>query len=273
MPRIYLFVLFSALAFGQDREVNFYSEAKEAALGAQIARQIRIEKRALGSAAVEDYADRIGRTLAPQLPEYGPGYRFEVFAGAGSRLRAPDMVPGGYIFVPAELLLAVESEAEFAGMLAHSMAHSAARHGTRMAARGKITDLSSIPLIFMGGWTGLHGSEMALAVPLGFLSFLREYELEADRMAVQAMARAGYDPAALVRYIERMQTDPTTDKSRKFSPLPPREERLAGLSQAIAELPKLKYYRNTGQYEGIREEVRGLLQVQPPTVRPPTLRR
>jgi len=52
-------------------------------------------------------------------------------------------VPGGYLFIPANLFLAAGDEAEFAGMLAHSMAHIVARHGTRQAIRGQRAVLST----------------------------------------------------------------------------------------------------------------------------------
>jgi predicted Zn-dependent protease len=270
MLRMYLLVLLTGVAFGQDplasRGVNFYSLAKEAALGAQLAEQIRIEKKMLESAVVEAYVASIGRALAVHLPEYAPGFRLEVFAGPGSLLRTPDALPGGYVFVPTGLLLAAESEPEFAGMLAHSMAHAAARQGTRLATRGQMLKLSSVPLLFMGGTTGSHASQAALAIPLGFLSFMRKNELQADRMAVQAMARSGYDPAALVRYIERMQVASPQESSAR-SPLPPSDARLSELRQAIAELPPLAYPASTGEYERVREEVRGALQVRPPTLR------
>jgi predicted Zn-dependent protease len=59
-----------------------------------------------------------------------------------------------------------------AGVMAHEIAHGAARHGTRQATRGQIINYASLPLIFMGGWTGYAIYQGAgLAIPLGFLTF------------------------------------------------------------------------------------------------------
>ena len=63
-------------------------------------------------------------------------------------------LPGGFFFVNTGVLLNADSEAELAGVMAHEIAHVAARHGTRQATRGQIINYASIPLIFMGGWTG-----------------------------------------------------------------------------------------------------------------------
>lgn len=237
-----------------SKSVNFYSKEKEAALGAQLAEEFRKSTRLLDSAAAREYIGSVGREFAPQLPAGGPTYTFEVLAEYGSPLREPVVLPGGYIFVPAGLFLAAENEAEFVGMVAHAMAHVAARHATRMATRGQLVSTSSIPLVFMGGWSGMHGSESN--VPIGFLSFLRAFELEADWLAVQTMALAGYEPSALLRYIDRMQTGAI---GQLHSPLPPRERRIASLKQAIAELPPRDYSSGSGQFERSQKEVRGLV--------------
>ena len=128
-------------------------------------------------------------------------------------------IPGGHIFVPASLILAVDNEAELTGMLAHSMAHIAERHGTRMAGRGQVANASNIPLIFMGG------SHDRALVPARFLKIRRDYELDADRVAVKIMAAAGFDPAALLEYIRRTQR--ALRAKPGMSALPPREERIS----------------------------------------------
>ena len=249
------------------RDVNLYTGQKEAALGAQLAQEVRRHSTALELPAAQEYVERIGRELATKLPNE-PKHTFEVTGAPGSHMREPFVLPGGYIFIPATLFLTAQTEAEFAGMLAHSMAHAALRHGTRQATRGVAVNYTSIPLIFVGGWSGIHGSDDALAVPLGFLKFMREYELEADRVGAQATARAGYDPAALVRYVDRMQVD---KQPAERSALPAREERLGHLERTIRELPQRQYTAESADFEQVREAVRAAAADSPR--KPPTLRR
>ena len=71
-------------------------------------------------------------------------------------------LPGGFFFVNSGLILKADNESELAGVMAHEIAHIAARHGTRQATRGQVINLASIPLIFMGGWTG-YGIRQARA--------------------------------------------------------------------------------------------------------------
>ena len=82
-----------------------------------------------------------------------------------------------------------------------------ARHGTRQATRGTIINYASIPLIFMGGWTGYAIRQGAgLAIPLGFLTFSRGFEKEADFLGLQYLYKSGYDPTAFVDFFEKIQS-------------------------------------------------------------------
>jgi hypothetical protein len=116
-------------------------------------------------------------------------------------------LPGGFMFVNTGLIMRADNEAELAGVLAHEIAHVAARHGTRQATRGQLINYGTIPLIFMGGWAG-YGVRQAitLAVPLGFLKFSRNMEAEADLLGLQYMYKSGYDPTEFVNFFERIQT-------------------------------------------------------------------
>ena len=115
--------------------------------------------------------------------------------------------PGGFFFVQSGLILKSENEAELAGVMAHEIAHVAARHGTRQATRGEIAQLATIPLIFMGG-AAAYGIYQAsgLIIPVSFLKFSRTFEAEADYLGVQYMYKAGYDPTAFVDFFEKIQT-------------------------------------------------------------------
>jgi predicted Zn-dependent protease len=219
-----------------DRGVNFYSLEKERALGAQLAAEYRRSVTAIESAAVNAYLTDLGRRIAARAQGPDFTYTFEL-VDDNTLLNEAPAFPGGAIFVPAQLILAAKSEDELAGMMAHSIAHVAARHGTKQATKGATSTIGSAPLIMMAGWTGYairQGS--ALAVPLGFLQFQRASELQADSLAVQAMAAAGYNPASLADYVER--TQPVDGlPAPVFRPLPDRDSRIAAIRAAIQNLP------------------------------------
>jgi predicted Zn-dependent protease len=164
--------------------------------------------------------------------------------------------------VPSSLILAVKDEDELAGMLAHAIAHVASRNGTRLASKTELVNMASVPLIYMGGWTG-----QSLAIPLGMLHIWRRYELDADRLAARKMAAAGYDPAALARYIERVQA-PDAVQLKMWSSLPPRSQRVEAIRAVTRDLPA-QVYGPHESLEKVQDEVRRMTAGTPKA--PPTL--
>ncbi len=243
-------LLSSLTVVAQDQQVgqgpNSYSRAREAALGASLAQRVQRTATPLNSPAALEYVQRLGAKLAAQLPEARFSYTFAVTASDQSNvLHEPLSLVGGYIFVPANLLLAAQDEAEFAGMLAHAMAHVASWHGTRSASRGEISQMSAIPLIFYGGWTGFGARQ---ATPASFLQFERQYEQEADTIAIKTMSTAGYAPLALVRYFGRVWTDTAPDSDS-------RNVRIAAMRKAIQQLAPST---SNDEFLGIQEQLRAL---------------
>jgi predicted Zn-dependent protease len=112
--------------------------------------------------------------------------------------------PGGYVFVPAALFLGAQDEAEFAGMLAQAM-----HFGALQVTRGQAAQPARIPLIIIMGRGCSEGQMIPMVRGQTNPRAAHGMVLEADALAVQTMARAGFDPAALVRYIEGVQPSNT----------------------------------------------------------------
>ena len=90
-------------------------------------------------------------------------------------------LPGGFFYVNSGLILEADEEAELAWVMAHEIAHVAARHGTEQYSKAELFNYASIPLIFVGGPVGYGVRPAAgLLVPLQFLQFSRAAETEAD---------------------------------------------------------------------------------------------
>ena len=228
---------------------DFYSTEKEAALGARLAEQVRSNTTVIDNAAVNDYVAQVGAKLRDGLD--GPVYQFTftmIADDRGGATHEPLALPGGYVFVPANLMLTAQNEAEFAGMLAHAMAHVKAR--LRQARAGQVVNAGSVPLVFLGGgWVG----ETQFAVPSGMLPKQRGFELEADAQAIQAMGRAGWAPKALEEYIGRQQRD---GGPGPFSQLPTRSTRIEEMEKAIGSLPAGDYVLTTSAFASAQTALR-----------------
>jgi predicted Zn-dependent protease len=172
-------------------------------------------------------------------------------------------LPGGFFFVNSGLILKADSEAELAGVMAHEIAHVAARHGTKQATRGEIAQLATIPLIIMtyGTWTGYGIYQAAsILVPIGFLKFSRGFESEADMLGLEYMYKAGYDPTAFVDFFEKIQTmekrKPGT-MAKVFSTHPPTDDRIKAAQKNIQEIlvAKPEYVITTSEFNDVKNRM------------------
>jgi predicted Zn-dependent protease len=237
--------------------VNFYSIEKEIALGKQMAEEVEREGRLVYDERVTEYVNRLGQNIVRNSDAKVP-FTIKVLDSEDVNAFA---LPGGFMFVNTGLILKAENEAELAGVLAHEIAHVAARHGTKQATRGQLINYASIPLIFMGGWAGYAIRQAAtLAIPMGFLEFSRTMETEADRLGLEYVYKSGYDPLAFVDFFEKIQV---TEKRRPgtiakvFSSHPMTNDRIRHAQQEIQNTlkPMDEYVLDTSEFHEVRERL------------------
>src|SRR2546428_5633123 len=130
--------------------VNFYSLEKEIALGKQLAQEVERQAQIIDDPVIAEYVNRVGQKLVRDSDAKVP-FTIKVLDSEEVNAFA---LPGGFFFVNSGLILKADSEAELAGVMAHEIAHVAARHGTKQATKGEIINIASIPLTFNGGWAG-----------------------------------------------------------------------------------------------------------------------
>lgn len=237
--------------------VNFYSIEKEIALGKQLAQEVERQAKIVDDPIIAEYVNRVGQNLVRNSDAKIP---FTIKVIDAEEINA-FALPGGFFFINTGIILAADSEAEMAGVMAHEIAHVTARHGTRQATRGTLVNYASIPLIFMGGWTGYAIRQGAgLAIPLGFLTFSRAFEEEADLLGLQYLYKSGYDPTAFVDFFEKIQTKekrkPGT-MAKVFSSHPPTGDRITKAQKNIQEIltEKPEYVVTTSEFNEVKERL------------------
>jgi predicted Zn-dependent protease len=241
--------------------VNWYSLEKEIAMGKALAQDIERQAKIVDDPIVAEYVNRVGQNLVRNSDVKVP-VTIKVIDAEEVNAFA---LPGGFFFVNTGLLLRAETEAEMAGVMAHEIAHIAARHGTRQATRGNIVNLATIPLIFMGGWAGYGVRQAAsVLVPIGFLSFSRGFESEADLLGLQYLYKAGYDPTAFVDFFEKLQSDekrkPGT-MAKVFASHPPTDDRIKDSQKNIQEILEAKpeYVVTTSEFNDVKTRLATLM--------------
>jgi len=240
--------------------VNFYSIEKEIALGKGLAQDVERQAKIINDPVIAEYVNRVGQNLVRNSDAKVP-FTIKVIDSEEVNAFA---LPGGFFFVNSGLILKAENEAELAGVMAHEIAHVAARHGTRQATRGEIANLATIPLIFMGGWAGYGVRQAAsVLVPVGFLKFSRGFESEADMLGLEYMYKAGYDPTAFVDFFEKIETlekrKPGT-MAKVFSTHPMTDDRIRNAQKNIQELlvSKPEYVVTTSEFNDVKARLAAL---------------
>jgi len=236
---------------------NFYSIEKEIALGKQLAQEVERQAKIIDDPIVAEYVNRVGQNIVRNSDAKVP-FTIKVVEDESINAFA---LPGGFFFVNTGLILKADNEAELAGVMAHEIAHVAARHGTRQATKAELANYMSIPLIFMGGWAGYGIRQAAgLLVPMSLLKFSRGYESEADMLGLQYMYKTGYDPASFVDFFEKIQA---LEKKKHgavaelFSSHPMTDDRIQAAQKNIQENLEARpeYVVNTSEFNEVKNRL------------------
>ena len=210
---------FRGIAFAQglpdlgDASSASLSETQERTIGNRIMREVRTDPAYVDDPEISDYLNALGQRLL--LAADGPRRDIDFFAVNDETINAFALV-GGHIGVHTGLIALTQNESELAGVVAHEIAHILQRHQARMMhgqRAAQWTSLAALALAMIasrgGGNQSGQVTEAAIASAGALqiqsqLNYTREHEREADRVGVQILERAGYDPHGMVSFFERL---------------------------------------------------------------------
>jgi predicted Zn-dependent protease len=150
--------------------------------------------------ALQAYVQVVGNRLANVSHREGLIYRFTVLDSSTINAFA---LPGGYIYITRGLMAYLNSEAELAAVLGHEIGHVTARHGVRQQSAAQVTNLGYlVGSIFFPELRAAPSRQLFNIFGGALLSgYGREHELESDGLGAEYLARAGYDPKAMIDVI------------------------------------------------------------------------
>ena len=239
--------------------VNFYSLEKEIALGKQLAQEVERQAKIVDDPVIAEYVNRVGQNIVRNSDAKVP-FTIKVLDTEEVNAFA---LPGGFFFVNTGLILKADSESELAGVMAHEIAHVAARHGTKQATRGEMAQIAMIAasIAIPYGWPGYAIRQGAgMAIPIGFLSFSRGFEREADYLGLQYLYKTGYDPTSFVDFFEKIQSmekKKPGSVSKVFSTHPMTDDRIKAAQEEIQKIlvAKPEYVVNTSEFNDVKNRL------------------
>lgn len=240
------------------------STEQEVQIGRQNAAQVNQQLPIVRDAAVNQYINDLGRSIARVADPRGIQYTFYV---VNSNVVNAFALPGGYVYVNRGLIERADNASELAGVLSHEIAHVVERHGIEQVQRAQNANLGLALLygVLLGrNPGGLEQVGIQAGGSLVFASYGRDAEREADLRGVDYMVRAGYNPNGMVRFFNELLAERQRNPSRLeqwFATHPLTEERIQNTSRAVQAIPNLNnrnLVTDTRAYQTFRTRVRSL---------------
>ncbi len=230
------------------------STEKEVRLGRQLAAEVDRQAKFIEDPVITEYINRVGQNVVIHSDAKVP---FTIKVIDSDEVNA-FALPGGFFYVNKGLILAADNEAELAGVMAHEIAHVAARHALENNKKAELTQYAIlIPAIIFGGGLGqLIYQGGGFAALLGFMKFSRGAEEEADKLGVQYLYAAGYDPTAMATMFEKLEAKNKKKPgfiSKLFASHPAPPDRRAASLELAARFPEREeYVISTSEFQRVR---------------------
>lgn len=257
-----------------DASRSVVSPDEEKRLGEAFMRNIRSSVHLVDDPEISEYIQSLGYRLVANIDTHEFDFHFFVvddpvinaFAG-----------PGGYIGVDSGLILTTDSESELAAVLAHEVSHVTQHHLARAIEDAQKFSIPAaagmIAAIILGSQNPELGQAALAATAAGSIqhqiNFTRANEAEADRIGIELLARAGFDPRSMAAFFERLQAATRLSEDNVPAFLrdhPVTQDRIAEARNRAAQLDAQMHIRPAGDslnYLLVRAKLRVLTAFNP----------
>src|SRR5713226_2518408 len=225
--------------------------------GRRVAAEVDKEAKFIDDPIITEYVNRVGQNIVLHSDAKVP---FTIKVIDSDEVNA-FALPGGFFYVNKGLLLAADNEAELAGVMAHEIGHVAARHAMENDAKMRDLNIATLAGIIFGG--PILGNVLynggGFFEGMAFLHFSRGAEEEADKLGVQYMWAAGYDPTAMATMFEKLEAKnkkkPGT-LAKMFQDHPaPADRRASALALAARFPEKEEYVISSSEFQRVKNRL------------------
>lgn len=227
----------------QEQDIIFFDTEKEINIGRNASNQIEQRFKLVASPLLISRINRLGERIVEVCDRKSLTYRFSIIDEDSINAFA---LPGGFIYVNRGLIDFVQDDNELAGVLAHEVAHVVAKHSIKRLQAVLGLNLLRIASAVGGGAKAVAGTDLAAISVL--TAYSREDEVLADRIAARYMREAGFNPIALVSFLERLKDKKRNEPLRRAGfyarTHPYISERISIIKQEIGEELNFEDYIN-----------------------------
>ncbi len=262
--------LYNELPEMGDSTGNILSQEEEQRIGAEFMRNIRHSLDLLDDPEINEYLQDLGARLVSHSD--GAARPFSFFIVQDPRINA-FAAPGGYIGINSGLILHTRNESELAAVLAHEIAHVTQRHLARASEAASNMSLPMAAAVIAAMILGGQDPELAQAAITAamagstqqMINFTRLNEQEADRVGMQILIDAGFDPGGMPSFFSKLASANRINRDvlpEFLKTHPVTLSRIADSSNRAARYPSRKH-QDSPRYRLMRAKIRVLLSKNP----------
>lgn len=226
----------------------YFGADEEQKLGLEIMRRLRDRGAVIDDVQLNEYLNSIGQSIVTYADHHSAPYTFFMVRDASINAFA---LPYNFIGINAGLLLSTQREDELAGVMAHEIAHVSQRHIARAIADMKRLSLPMAAAMLAGAALAAASKQAGQAAMVGSMaasaqhqiSFTRANEQEADRIGMQLLANAGFDPRGMTDFfgkLERLSSGEARTQLPDMLRTHPRPESRAADTQDRLPIPPVR---------------------------------
>ena len=234
----------------QVLQLSNISDKQEMELGASINQELvrSGQAKAYNNRAINDYVNRLGQEMARNSARSGIDYTFQVVDDDGINAFA---TMGGYVYINKGLMKRADNESELASVIGHEIGHIVGKHSIKQLRQRAIAQ----------GALSAAGVDRSQAVQIGVELAVnrrksRKDELEADQLGLSNLTKAGYAPAGMLGFMQKLLEGGSGSVPTVVSTHPATSERIKRLQ---AEIPPERANQGKGlNNQAYRSQVRGI---------------
>ncbi len=217
------------------KELMFFSEKQEIAMGQETDQQIRQQFGLYEDKALNEYVNRVGQSMVAHSHRPNLQYHFAVLDTPVVNAFA---APGGYIYVTRGILALMNTEAELAAVLGHEMGHVNARHSVKRLSGQMLAQVGLLLGSVLSKDVRKFAGLASVGMQLLFLKYSRSDEYQADSLGIRYARQAQYSPGEMLRFfsaLENMSAESSSHSIPTFlSTHPMTSDRIAKVKEMIS---------------------------------------